>query len=102
MIANNFLMRLKNRSADEIDKARNVLLRMDGKIPALLRIRAETDIMGPEKSAYDIRHCKEITCVSCLSFFRRAALQSLAEPTGSPAFCALPGEKNPARLPQAI
>jgi hypothetical protein len=49
-----------------------------------------------------IRHCKEITCASCLSFFRRATLQSLAEPTGSPTFCALPGEKNPAQLPQVI
>jgi hypothetical protein len=34
------------------------------------------------------------------SFFRQAALQSLAEPSGSPAFCALPDEKNLRRLSQ--
>jgi hypothetical protein len=54
MIANNLLIRLKDRSEREIDKVKDLLLSMRGKIPALLDIRVETDIRGPEKSSYDV------------------------------------------------
>jgi hypothetical protein len=54
MITNNLLIKLKDRSKDEIEKAKNMLLGMDGKIPVLLSIRVETDTRGSEKSAYDI------------------------------------------------
>jgi hypothetical protein len=54
MVTNNLLIKLKNRSKDDIEKARDMLLSMDGKIPALLNIRVETDMRGPEKSDYDI------------------------------------------------
>jgi hypothetical protein len=54
MVTNNLLIRLKNRSSDEIKKAKDLLLSMDGKIPALISIRVETDMRGPENSDYDI------------------------------------------------
>jgi hypothetical protein len=54
MIANNLLIRLKDRSEREIDKVKGLLLSMDGKIPALIDMRVETDARGPEKSSYDV------------------------------------------------
>jgi hypothetical protein len=54
MVTNNLIIKLKERSKDGIEKAKNMLLSMDGKIPALLNIRVEIDTRGPEKSAYDI------------------------------------------------
>ncbi|MDR2615826.1 MAG: Dabb family protein [Oscillospiraceae bacterium] len=54
MVTNNLIIKLKDRSTDEIEKVKNLLLGMDGKIPALLSIKVETDLRGPEKSAYDI------------------------------------------------
>jgi hypothetical protein len=54
MVTNNLLIKLKDRSKDGIEKAKDMLLSMDGKIPVLLSIRVETDTRGPEKSAYDI------------------------------------------------
>jgi hypothetical protein len=54
MVTNNLLIRLKKRSADEIETAKDMLLSMDEKIPALLNIKVETDTRGPEKSSYDI------------------------------------------------
>jgi ABC-type polysaccharide/polyol phosphate transport system ATPase subunit len=54
MVTNNLLIKLKERSKDEIEKVKNLLLSMDGKISALVNIKVETDIRGPEKSGYDI------------------------------------------------
>jgi hypothetical protein len=54
MMTNNLIIKLKDRSAQEIAKVRNLLLSMQGKIPALLSIRVETDARGPEKAAYDL------------------------------------------------
>jgi hypothetical protein len=54
MVTNNLLIKLKKRSKDEIEKTKDMLLSMDGKIPALLNIKVETDIRGPKKSDYDI------------------------------------------------
>jgi hypothetical protein len=54
MVTDNFLIKLKNRSVDEIEKTKDMLLSMDGKIPALLSIRVETDTRGPVQSAYDV------------------------------------------------
>jgi hypothetical protein len=54
MIANNLLIKLKDRSEAGIDKVKDLLLSMDGKIPVLLDIRVETDIRGPGKSSCDI------------------------------------------------
>ena len=55
MVTNNLLIKLKERSKDEIEKVKDLLLSMNGKIPVLLSIKVETDIRGPEKSGYDIR-----------------------------------------------
>jgi hypothetical protein len=54
MITNNLIIKLKKRSKDDIETAKNMLLSMVGKIPVLLNIKVETDTRGPEKSAYDI------------------------------------------------
>ena len=54
MVTNNLLIKLKERSDNEIEKVKDLLLSMDGKIPALISIKVETDIRGPEKSSYDI------------------------------------------------
>ena len=54
MVVNNLLIKLKERSKDNIQKARDVLSSMNGKIPALLSITVETDMRGPEKSGYDL------------------------------------------------
>ena len=54
MVTNNLLIKLKERSKDDIEKVKNLLLSMKGKIPVLLSIKVETDIRGPEKSGYDI------------------------------------------------
>jgi hypothetical protein len=54
MVTNNLLIKLKKRSKDEIEKVKNLLLSMNGKIPVLISINVETDIRGPEKSGYDI------------------------------------------------
>ena len=54
MVTNNLLIKLKERSKDEIEKIKDLLLSMNGKIPVLLNIKVETDIRGPEKSGYDI------------------------------------------------
>jgi hypothetical protein len=54
MIANNLLIKLKDRSEAEINKVKDLLLSMGGKIPVLLDVRVETDIRGPEKSSCDI------------------------------------------------
>jgi hypothetical protein len=53
MITNNLIVRLKDRSAGEIEKVKNMLLSMRGKIPVLLNITVKTDIRGPEKALYD-------------------------------------------------
>jgi hypothetical protein len=54
MVTNNLFIKLRERSKDEIEKVKNVLLSMNGKIPVLLSIKVETDIRGPENSDYDI------------------------------------------------
>ncbi|GHV17388.1 hypothetical protein FACS189493_4910 [Spirochaetia bacterium] len=54
MVTNNLLFRLKERTTSEIEKAKNALLSMDGKIPVLLRIQVQVDMRGPDKSSYDI------------------------------------------------
>jgi hypothetical protein len=54
MVTNNLLIRLAGRSAGEIEKAKQTLLGMKGKIPELRDIRVETDLRGPEKSGFDI------------------------------------------------
>jgi hypothetical protein len=54
MVTNNLLIKLKQRSSDEIKKAKDMLLSMGGKIPVLLDIRVENDTRGPEGSAYDL------------------------------------------------
>jgi hypothetical protein len=54
MITNNLFIRLKDRSEYEINKVKDLLSSMDGKIPALINMRVETDVRGPEKSSYDI------------------------------------------------
>jgi hypothetical protein len=58
--------------------------------------RRRRDQTGSARAPDALSRCAEISFTSGLSFFRQAASQSLAEPSGSPAFCALPDEKNPA------
>jgi hypothetical protein len=53
MIINNLLLKLKNRDADNIKKALEVLLSMKGKIEVLKDIQAEINIR-PGESNYDI------------------------------------------------
>jgi hypothetical protein len=50
----------------------------------------------------NLRNCSEIISPFGLPFFRRTALQSLAEPSGSSAFCALPGEKILRQIRQVV
>ncbi len=53
MIINNLLIKLKQRDRESVEKARGVLLSMEGKIEVLLGIEVKTDIRrGP--SSYDI------------------------------------------------
>ena len=54
MVTNNLLIRLKERTACEIEKARDVLLGMDGKIPVLVKIQVQVDTRGADKSSYDL------------------------------------------------
>jgi hypothetical protein len=54
MVINNLLIKLKNRSKEEIEKAVETLWSMDGKIPVLAEVSVKTDLRGPEKSAYDL------------------------------------------------
>jgi hypothetical protein len=42
MVTNNLLIKLKERSEDEIEKVKNLLLSMNGKIPGLISVKAET------------------------------------------------------------
>lgn len=51
MITNNVMLRLEERSNENIEKTRNVLLSMKGKIEFLLHIKVEADIRQGE---YDI------------------------------------------------
>lgn len=53
MIINNLLLKLKDRSPENIEKARNMLLSMKGKIENLVDLKVEVNIRsGP--SSYDI------------------------------------------------
>ena len=51
MVVNNLLIRLKDRDAQSIEKAKAVLESMKGKIPVLLDCVVKTDVRGGE---YDI------------------------------------------------
>ncbi len=51
MITNNLLIKLKNNDQESIEKARNTLLSMKGKIESLKDIRVEADV---RKGNYDI------------------------------------------------
>ncbi len=53
MVTNNLLIKLKERDRENVEKARDVLLGMKGKIDVLRGIRVETDIRHGE-SSYDI------------------------------------------------
>ncbi|MDF2942239.1 MAG: Dabb family protein [Herbinix sp.] len=53
MVINNLLIKLKESDKDSIDKTREVLLSMKGKINVLLNIQIEADIRRGE-SSYDI------------------------------------------------
>jgi hypothetical protein len=53
MITNNLLLKLKDRNSENIDKARDVLLSMQGKIEFLRDLRVAVDIRHGE-SSYDI------------------------------------------------
>ena len=53
MIVNNVLLRLKNRDADQVKKAQEVLLGLKGKIECLQDIQVELN-MRPSSSAYDL------------------------------------------------
>lgn len=53
MITNTLLLLLKDRSPENIEKAREVLLSMEGNIPHIQRLRVESDLRhGP--SSYDL------------------------------------------------
>ena len=54
MLVNNLTMRLKNRSAEEVEKARNLLLSLEGKVPGLLGISVEIDARGPDRASFDL------------------------------------------------
>lgn len=51
MIINNVLLKLKERSPENIEKARNVLLSMNGKIETLRDLKVEVDV---RQGQYDI------------------------------------------------
>jgi hypothetical protein len=53
MVTNNLFIKLKNRDAESIKKAKDTLLSMKGKIPVLLNIQVETDVKAGE-SSYDL------------------------------------------------
>ncbi len=53
MITNNMLLKLKDRSSENIEKTRNVLLSMRGKIEFLHDLKVEVNIRQGA-SAYDI------------------------------------------------
>ncbi|EIW15552.1 MULTISPECIES: Dabb family protein [Pelosinus] len=53
MIINNLLLKLKDRDRENIDKARDVLLSMQGKIEYLHDLKVETNIRHGA-SSYDI------------------------------------------------
>ncbi|GHV43327.1 hypothetical protein AGMMS49546_24600 [Spirochaetia bacterium] len=53
MITNNLFIKLKKRDAESIEKTKNILLSMKGKISVLLNIQVETDIKAGE-SSYDL------------------------------------------------
>jgi hypothetical protein len=53
MITNNLLLKLKDRNSENITKARDVLLSMQGKIECLRDLKVEVDVRHGETS-YDI------------------------------------------------
>jgi hypothetical protein len=53
MVVNNLLVRLKERDSKEIEKVKNLMLSMSGKIPVLLDIQVQTDVKAGE-SPYDL------------------------------------------------
>ncbi|GHU16706.1 hypothetical protein FACS1894163_06550 [Spirochaetia bacterium] len=53
MITNNLFIKLKKRDAGNIEKTKNILLSMKGKIPVLLNIQVEADVKAGE-SSYDL------------------------------------------------
>jgi hypothetical protein len=53
MITNNLLLKLKDRSPENIAKARDVLLSMKGKIEVLIDLKVEVNIR-PGAPSYDI------------------------------------------------
>ncbi|QDR79526.1 Dabb family protein [Sporomusa termitida] len=53
MIINNLLLKLKDRSPENITKSRGVLLSMQGKIEELVDLKVEVNVR-PGASAYDI------------------------------------------------
>jgi hypothetical protein len=54
MVINNLMIKLKERNGSEIEKAKNILLSMKGKIPVLLDIQVKIDVRGPGEAPYDI------------------------------------------------
>jgi hypothetical protein len=54
MIVNNLIIKLKNRTTEDIAMVRDLLLSLDGRIPELLSVEVKTDVRGPEKSDYDL------------------------------------------------
>ncbi|MDR3259489.1 MAG: Dabb family protein [Fusobacteriaceae bacterium] len=54
MIINNLIIKLKGRNENEIERAKDVLLSMKGKIPVLLDIQVKKDVRGSGESPYDI------------------------------------------------
>lgn len=53
MIVNHLLLKLKDRSPEQIERIRTVLLGMRGQIDVLLEIQAEANVR-PGPSAYDL------------------------------------------------
>ncbi|ANS74726.1 stress protein [Paenibacillus yonginensis] len=53
MIINHLLLKLKDRSAEQIEHTRSVLLGMKGKIDVLVDIQAEVNVR-PGPSGYDL------------------------------------------------
>jgi hypothetical protein len=53
MVVNNLLIKLKVRDKESIEKAKNTLLSMKGRIPVLLDIQVKTDVKGVD-AAYSL------------------------------------------------
>lgn len=45
--------KLKERNAENMEKVKNILMRVDGKVPTLNTIKVGTDVVGSDRS-YDV------------------------------------------------